>query len=242
MRTFGLIGKTLGYSFSKNYFSKKFAALGIEDCSYENFELQSIDAFPALLQAHPELAGLNVTIPYKQAILPFLHQHTKEVAAIGACNCIRFNEGKLTAYNTDWIGFSVSIEPFLKPYHTHALILGSGGASKAIQFALSQKGIQWKIVSRSGGDLHYDQLDKEVLERHLLIVNTTPLGTFPDVEQAPPIPYSLVSPRHLLYDLVYNPSETMFLKRGKERGAAIVNGESMLAIQAEESWRIWNEG
>jgi shikimate dehydrogenase len=242
MREFGLIGKTLGYSFSKAFFAGKFSELHLQDCSYENFELQSIDEFPALLQSHPQLAGLNVTIPYKEEILPFLHQLTPEVSSIGACNCIRFSKGQLIAHNTDWIGFALSLQPYLKPHHKNALILGSGGASKAVQYALSQKDIQWKVVSRQGGDLHYNDLNKAVLETNLLIVNTTPLGTFPRIEEAPPIPYHLLSPQHLLYDLVYNPAETPFLKKGKAQGAIVLNGAHMLELQAEESWRIWNSG
>jgi shikimate dehydrogenase len=241
MRRFGLIGKTLGHSFSKNYFFKKFEELHITDCSYENFELQSVDLFPRLLQDTPYLAGLNVTIPYKEAILPFLHQQTDEVASIGACNCIRVEGERLIAFNTDWIGFSRSLEPFMESHHNQALILGSGGAAKAVQYALSQLGIEWKVVSRRNGQLAYAELDKMVMQEHTLIINTTPLGMYPNTNEAPVIPYEFIGKEHLLFDLIYNPAETLFLQKGKAQGATVLNGERMLVIQAEESWRIWNQ-
>lgn len=241
MRRFGLIGKSLGHSFSKNYFSQKFKELHITDCSYENFELQSIDLFPQLLQNTPGLTGLNVTIPYKESILPFLKEQTKEVRAIGACNCIRVEGEKLVAFNTDWIGFSRSLEPLLQSHHTKALVLGSGGAAKAVQYALSQLNIHCKVVSRLGGDLTYTQLDQTLFEEYAIIVNTTPLGMHPNTAEAPAIPFEFINSKHLLFDLIYNPSETVFLKKGRAQGATVQNGAQMLVIQAEESWSIWNQ-
>jgi shikimate dehydrogenase len=244
MKRFGLIGKTLKHSFSKNYFTQKFAEQHITDCSYENFELQSIKELPALIQNYPEIKGLNITIPYKEEILPFLNQKNEIVEGIGACNCIKIEAGKTYGYNTDVIGFKNSLQPYLLPHHKCALVLGSGGASKAVQYALKELNINYLIVSRHKkfNQVGYEDLGKDVIEGHQLIINTTPLGMHPNVQDDPPIPYEYISSQHLLYDLIYNPPKTKFLEKGEQQGAKIINGNEMLIIQAEESWKIWNRG
>ena len=242
MRAFGLIGRSLSHSFSQKYFSEKFGREGLADCRYQNYELKEIAGFPELINAHPELRGLNVTIPYKEQILPFLHATDPVVDAIGACNCIKVDGGKLLGYNTDAAGFSRALEPFLKSYHHKALVLGNGGASKAVRYALSRLNIDCNIVSRTPdpGLMSYNDLNEDMISDHLLIVNTTPLGTFPNTDSVVDIPFTAVGSKHLLFDLVYNPAVTTFLKRGAERGAEISNGYQMLVEQAEESWDIWN--
>jgi shikimate dehydrogenase len=242
MKLYGLLGKTLKHSFSKAYFAEKFAALNITDCQYENFELASINELPLLLANNPSIKGLNVTIPYKEDIIPFLHEKNEVVKKINACNCINIVDGKLIGYNTDVFGFEQSLQPFLKPYHTKALILGTGGAAKAVQYTLKKLDISFQIVSRSKNDftIIYDELDRSILQGHTLIINTSPLGMYPKMDEAPPIPYEFLTSRHLLFDLIYNPEKTLFLKKGEERGAQIANGKEMLLLQAEESWRIWN--
>ena len=243
MRLYGLIGKPLRHSFSKAWFTRKFETENIAGCRYENFELESIEDLPSLLRAHPELCGLNVTIPYKKEVLPYLHDSNEVVRSINACNCIRIREGKLSGYNTDAPGFQRSLQPLLKAHHTAALVLGTGGSSAAVQYALQQMGIAFKPVSREAkdGTLSYNDIDKKMLSGHLLVINTTPLGMFPKTDAAPDIPYDLLTPDHLLYDLVYNPEQTLFLKKGAERGAVTCNGYGMLVLQAEESWAIWNQ-
>lgn len=244
MRLFGLIGFPLSHSFSKNYFTEKFRAEGITDCRYELFPIASIDLLPGLLQDHPELEGLNVTIPYKQEVLPYLHVTSGLPASLQACNCIRIRRGRLEGFNTDCIGFENSLRPLLQPQHTKALVLGNGGASKAVIYVLSKLGIAFEVVSRKwheGSTLTYDNLTPELVKAHPLIINTTPLGTYPNVLEKPLIPYDGVGSTHLLYDLVYNPAETQFLKEGALRGAAIQNGYNMLVGQAEAAWSIWNE-
>jgi shikimate dehydrogenase len=243
MRRFGLIGKTLKHSFSQNYFTKKFAAEGIADCSYENFELASISGFPKLISEQPELWGLNITIPYKEEIIPFLQTRNKIVEKTGACNCIKIVDGELHGFNTDAIAFQTSLEKKLQPHHQCALVLGSGGASKAVQYALQELGIDFVVVSRNKktNQLGYEDVGEDVIRGHQIIINTTPLGMYPNVDQDPPIPYDAISSKHLLYDLTYNPEKTKFLSQGEVRGAQIMNGYEMLVSQAEESWRIWNE-
>ena len=243
MRRFGLIGKTLKHSFSKNYFTEKFNRESITDCSYENFELPSIDAFPDLLRSQPELSGLNITIPYKEEVLSFLHAKNEIVEQVGACNCIKIIGGELHGYNTDAVAFRESLAKRLKPHHRCALVLGSGGASKAIQFALQELNIDFLIVSRNKktNQLGYEDIGEETIRDHQVIINTTPLGMYPNVDQDPPIPYEAISSQHLLYDLTYNPEKTKFLRQGEARGAQIMNGYEMLVAQAEESWKIWNE-
>ncbi|MCW3074870.1 MAG: shikimate dehydrogenase [Flaviaesturariibacter sp.] len=242
MRLYGLIGKSLSHSFSKSYFSKKFAAEGITDCVYESFELANIADFSQLIQSHPELCGLNVTIPYKEMVMPYLDEISPEVEKIGACNCIKIDNGKLIGYNTDAAGFRASIKPQLKTNHQYALVFGSGGASKAICFALQELGIEYRVVSRKkvAGQLGYEDIDDVVLEKYHLLINTTPLGMYPNVDDDPPIPYEELSPQHFLYDVIYNPEKTRFLQRGEAQGAQICNGQGMLVLQAEESWGIWN--
>ena len=242
MKCYGLIGRTLKHSFSKNYFTEKFEKEGLADYSYDNFELASVTEFPLLQKQHPDLKGLNITIPYKEEILQFLTHKNKVVEAIGACNCIRLEGEKLTGFNTDVVGFRKTLEPQLRQHHKKALILGTGGASKAIAYVLQELAINFQYVSRkkSATNLTYEDLDEDALKRHHLIINTTPLGTWPDVHACPLVPYHLVTPRHFLYDLIYNPVKTKFLLEGEKRGAQICNGYDMLIEQAEESWRIWN--
>lgn len=242
MRRFGLIGKTLKHSFSKTYFEKKFAEEGIKDCSYENFELASIGEFPGLITRYPDLYGLNVTIPYKEEVIPFLNSRDEVVEATGACNCIRVKDGELRGYNTDVGAFRKSLQAHLRPHHKCALVLGTGGASKAVQYALKELGIDFVLVSRrkQADQLGYEDVGRDTVQQHQIIINTTPLGMFPNIEQDPPIPYKALTPRHLLFDLTYNPPKTKFLKQGEEQGAQTANGYDMLVAQAEESWRIWN--
>lgn len=242
MRMFGLLGKTLKHSFSKAYFTKKFSEEKIEDCSYENFELGEISGLTGLLEAYPSLEGLNVTIPYKEEVIPFLHWENEIVRKIKACNCIKVRDGKPHGYNTDVIGFSQSLQKFLQPHHKKALILGTGGAAKAVEYALSDLNISYQCVSRGTkeGVIPYSAITKEVLEEYTLIVNTSPVGMYPNISEAPDLPYQYITKEHFLYDLIYNPEQTVFLARGAERGAKLMNGGEMLLLQAEESWRIWN--
>lgn len=244
-RLFGLIGYPLSHSFSKNYFTQKFEREGLSDCRYELFPMEHIRQLPGLLSQYPHLEGLNVTIPYKQQVLGFLHDSSSLPAPLQACNCIRIKAGKLTGFNTDWVGFENSLKPLLKPYHTHALVLGNGGASKAVVYVLQKLGIGVEVVSRQwheGATLTYHQLNKDIISKHPLIINTTPLGTFPRVEECPPIPYDGIGSQHLLYDLVYNPAHTAFMQQGAAQGAVVKNGYDMLVGQAEAAWQIWNMG
>ena len=240
-KTYGLIGKNIGYSFSKNYFLDKFLKKNMENCCYKNFDLESINNLGEVLKT-PSLKGLNITIPYKESIIPFLDSLSPEAKTIGAVNTVEFKEGKLIGHNTDHIGFHNSIKPFLENTMERALILGTGGASKAVIYALNKIGIDCLSVSRSpkGNQLSYSDLNEYVFKHHLLIVNTTPLGTNPNSNGYPEIPYQYLSEKHLLVDLVYNPSETLFLKKGKEHKASILNGKAMLIHQAEAAWEIWN--
>jgi shikimate dehydrogenase len=242
MKLFGLIGYPLSHSFSKKFFTDKFQLEGIDDCRYELFPIEKIEELNTLLANHNDLAGLNVTIPYKELVLPFLDELSPAVQSIGACNCISVVNGKLKGYNTDVIGFQKTFEPKLKSHHTKALVLGTGGAAKAVHHVLKQKGIEFIEVSRTarGKIISYDQLGKDLLSSHTLIINTTPLGMYPDVDAAPELPYDALGPEHYLYDLVYNPNPTLFLKKGMQQGATTENGSEMLRIQAEESWNIWN--
>lgn len=243
MKRYGLIGYPLSHSFSQRYFTEKFAREGIADCAYSNFSIPSIGELPAVL-ADPELRGLNVTIPYKQQVIPFLTASSPVVEAIGACNCIKIEDGARTGYNTDVVGFERSLVRKLGDHHQQALVLGTGGASKAVEWVLDQLGIVYRLVSRAPrpdtGDLGYDDLDAGLVACYTLIVNTTPVGMYPKVDDCPPLPYEALGPRHYLYDLIYNPDRTLFLKRGEARGAVVENGHEMLVLQAEESWRIWN--
>ena len=245
MRRFGLIGFPLGHSFSKKYFTEKFLLEGI-DARYDLYELKSLDEFTEL-KVSENLCGLNVTIPYKQQIIPFLDEMDETAAEIGAVNVIKFirdgNDLKLKGYNSDAIGFLQSIRPYLKPHHNKALILGTGGASLAFDYILRKLGIETTFVSRTPaeGQLSYSDLSETVLNEYPIILNASPVGTFPDVERCPDIPYQYLTSRHLLFDAVYNPAETLFLQKGKAQGTTVLNGEGMLTGQAEAAWKIWNE-
>ena len=245
MRRFGLIGFPLGHSFSKKYFTEKFLLEGI-DARYDLYELKSLDEFTEL-KVSENLCGLNVTIPYKQQIIPFLDEMDETAAEIGAVNVIKFirdgNDLKLKGYNSDAIGFLQSIRPYLKPHHNKALILGTGGASRAFDYTLRKLGIETTFVSRTPaeGQLSYSDLSETVLNEYPIILNASPVGTFPDVERCPDIPYQYLTSRHLLFDAVYNPAETLFLQKGKAQGTTVLNGEGMLTGQAEAAWKIWNE-
>lgn len=242
MRLFGLIGYPLSHSFSKKYFTKKFEQEEITECRYDLFPLKIIDELLLLLRNNPELEGLNVTIPYKKQVLSFLDA-SNIPDGLDACNCINITDGKLVGYNTDVTGFERSLKPLLKSFHKKALVLGNGGATAAVVFVLEKLRINFDIVSRKlhdGSTLTYRDIDKKVIEENTLIINTTPLGMFPDTQACPDIPYQFISDKHLLYDLVYNPEKTLYLQKAEERGAKIKNGEEMLILQAEESWRIWN--
>lgn len=242
MKKYGLIGWPLGHSFSAGFFAEKFAKEGI-DARYDNYEMETVEGLRAFVKSEPNLCGLNVTIPHKQAVIPLLDEISEEAAAIGAVNVIRVRDGKLKGFNSDIIGFMESIRPLLKPHHTSALVLGTGGASKAIVVGLRKLGIEPTYVSRSKkpGQLTYEELTPEIMAAHTVIVNCSPVGMFPKVENAPAIPYDLVTPQHLLYDLVYNPLEPRFLTLGKERGATVKNGLEMLHLQAIASWQFWNK-
>ena len=260
MKKYGLIGYPLTHSFSEKFFKEKFDKEKIEDTSYSLIPLENIDDFPKLLKDNPDLKGINVTIPHKINIIPFIDKLSKEAKGVGAVNCIKIclchsvtdlmmgelstlKDKKLIGYNTDAYGFETSINPFIKPHHKQALILGNGGAAKAIQYVFKKLNIPFKLVSRNvkKGMLSYDQLSKKTLTEHQIIVNTTPLGTYPNVDEYPNIPYQHLTEKHLLYDLVYNPAETLFLQKGKEQRATIKNGADMLILQAEKSWEIWNK-
>jgi shikimate dehydrogenase len=243
MQLYGLIGYPLSHSFSKKYFTEKFRREGLDDCVYENFPLPAIEGLKEVL-LKPGLCGLNVTIPYKEQVLSFLDDASDVVKKIRACNCIRIKDGKLYGHNTDVLGFEGSLKKKLNPFlHKKALILGTGGSAKAVEYVLSAMGISFRHVSRkpSARSLSYEQLTPSVIDQHKLIVNTTPLGMYPNTVEAPPIPYQCLSPEHFLFDLIYNPEKTLFLKKGEERGALIQNGYEMLTLQAEENWRIWNQ-
>lgn len=242
MRQFGLIGYPLSHSFSKNYFKRKFQEEGITDCSYELYPIKSIDELKVLLSTETNLNGLNVTIPYKETVLPFLDDASAAVKEIGACNCIKIRDGKLTGYNTDVIGFEQSLLPFLQPYFKKALILGTGGAAKAVAWVLQKLKIEYNYVSRlpKAGQLTYEQLDADMMQQFQLIINSTPLGMQPNVHQKPSLPYTGLNGQNLCYDLIYNPEMTTFLSECEQQGAVVKNGLEMLVIQAEESWKIWN--
>lgn len=245
MRRFGLIGYPLEHSFSRRYFTEKFLREGLSDCMYELFPLESIGELPGFLAAHPDLEGFNVTIPHKVRILPYLSALDTAAASVGAVNTVSVSNGELRGYNTDVWGFEVSLKEFLpETFKGRALVLGDGGASRAVQYALRKMGIGFSVFSRTPGpgQLGYDDLDATAMQVHSLIVQTTPLGMSPRVHTFPEIPYSLLSASHYLYDLVYNPEETIFLQKGKEAGARVKNGLEMLYLQAEKAWEIWNEG
>ena len=247
MKKYGLLGYPLGHSFSRNYFNQKFEAERI-DAEYLNFEIPEIKEIKNVIKENPELNGLNVTIPYKEQVIPYLDDLDEDARLIGAVNVIKFSKGlfgkvKLKGYNSDIIGFKQSIEPLLKEHHRKALILGTGGASKAVFQGLKQLGVASTFVSRKAKEycITYEEITPKVMEQYTVIVNTTPLGMFPNVDNCPPIPYDLLTPDHLLYDVIYNPDETLFMKKGKEKGATVKNGLEMLLLQAMAAWEIWQQ-
>lgn len=248
MKTYGLLGYRLGYSFSAGYFTKKFEKLGIIDSEYINFELDSIKEFPGIFNKGKEIAGLNCTIPFKQELIPFLDEVDAEAKAVGAVNTVKIiNENgkrKLIGFNTDVIGFRDSLKPMLSPADKNALILGTGGASKAIKHVLNQLGIEYISASIEEQlfekEIRYSDITPQVINERTIIINATPLGTFPKIEACPDIPYDAISKKHVLFDLVYNPEVTLFLQKGIEKGAKTKNGLEMLHGQAEAAWKIWN--
>jgi len=230
---FGLVGKDISYSFSRGHFTEKFKQLGLDNHSYMNFDLPEIEKFEKLLLNHPEVKGLNVTIPYKQTVIPYLTRLDAIAESIGAVNTIKVDKDGLSGYNTDCYGFQKSIDPFLKKHHKKALVLGTGGASKAVAYVFEKLDILSKFVSRNPekDQLSYSELDKVIFEEFTILVNCTPLGTHPNVDQKPDIPYKYLTEKHLLFDLIYNPARTAFL---------LENGHRMLELQAEKAWEIWN--
>ncbi|MDX6747743.1 shikimate dehydrogenase [Polaribacter sp. PL03] len=244
-RVFGLLGKNISYSFSRGYFAEKFEKLDLKKNHYKNFDLASIKDFPSIIKNEEFLEGINVTIPYKEEVIQYLDKLDKTAEEIGAVNTIKFTKrGNLKGYNTDVVGFENSIFPYLKKHHKYALILGTGGASKAIAYALKKNNIKYKFVSRNPSEkkeISYQDLTEEVISKYHVIINCTPVGTSPDIHLSPNIPYQFLTDKHLLFDLIYNPEVSTFLSKGKEKGAAIKNGYEMLELQAEESWRIWNK-
>ena len=244
MKTYGLIGRSLGHSFSEKYFSEKFQKENIQGCQYLNFEMENLQKEIPALKKNPELKGLNITIPYKTEIISFLDEMSDECRQINACNCIKIKDGKWFGFNTDVIGFEKSFIPHLKPYHKKALVLGTGGSSNAVAYVLQKLDIDFLKVSRrenqSPSVISYEDISEEKMKEFEIVINTTPLGTFPNVNECPPLPYESVSNQHYFFDLIYNPSKTLFLSLAEKHGAIIENGSQMLAIQAEESWKIWN--
>ena len=254
-RLFGLIGKTLTHSFSKVYFTEKFLKENIPNCAYNLYPIENINQFPQLILKNPTLEGLSVTIPYKESIINFLDKLDETARKVGAVNCVKINhlssgKNEFVGYNTDVFGFRQSIKPFLESQHERALILGIGGASKAVAHVLTEIGIDCFFVTRNkNGNYNslisnrlfdYSEITENSINAFKLIVNTTPLGMYPNIDEAPSLPFQFIKPSHLLFDLVYNPIETVFIKKGKQYGASTVNGLSMLHQQAEEAWRIWN--
>ena len=241
MDKYGLIGFPLGHSYSRGFFTEKFAREGI-DAEYVNFEIPDASMLLDVIRDNPELRGLNVTLPHKQAVIPLLDELSDEAKEIGAVNVIRVRDGKLKGFNSDIIGFTESIKPLLQPWHKKALILGTGGASRAIRVGLTRLGIEWTYVSRTPreGMLTYSDLTAEVMQQYMVIVNCSPVGMFPKTGEAPNIPYELLTPKHLLYDLVYNPEETLFMQKGRAQDAIVKNGLEMLHLQAIASWEFWH--
>ncbi|MBL7702689.1 MAG: shikimate dehydrogenase [Ferruginibacter sp.] len=245
MKTYGTIGFPLTYSFSRQYFTEKIEKEGIPDSVYYSFPLQSVDELPELLKNNPSIRGLAVTIPYKEKVLKFATHLSEEVKQVGAANCIKVRGNELTAYNTDIIGFEKSFVKNLQPFHKKALVLGTGGASKAVQYVLKKLGIGFLVVSRNVSDIdnhiQYSQVNAGILNEHTIIVNATPLGMSPAEDTCPDLPYHLLTPEHYLFDLVYKPAKTLFLQKGEQQGATIINGFEMLIIQADENWNRWDE-
>ena len=242
MEQYGLIGYPLGHSFSRRFFNEEFFPEHGIEAEYLNFEIPEADGLLEVVRTHPLLRGLNCTIPHKQAIIPLLDEISPEAREIGAVNVIRIRDGRLKGFNSDIIGFMDSLRPLLRPHHRRALVLGSGGASKAVWAGLRRMGLEPMQVSRKAGDgvLSYEMLTPEVMADCTVVVNCSPVGMFPHVDECPAIPYELLSGRHLLYDLVYNPLDTLFMQRGRERGATVKNGLEMLRLQALASWKFWH--
>ena len=242
MLTYGLIGKSLKHSFSKQYFSDKFVKEDITNTEYLLFELEEVRTVKKLASDYPMLSGFNVTIPYKEEIISLLDMVEQTAKQIGAVNTVKISNGLWTGYNTDIIGFEESLKPLLRAQHSNALILGTGGAGKAIKFVLSQLGIQFKEVSRNPKDNQLSYAEAaEAAKEHYLIINTTPAGTFPHINEMPPLPLLYIGQKHLVYDLIYNPAETALLKKCREKGAQTKNGLEMLQLQAEKAWQIWQD-
>ncbi|BAO74505.1 shikimate dehydrogenase family protein [Winogradskyella sp. PG-2] len=241
---FGLVGRDISYSFSRSYFANKFRSENLQH-TYVNFDLKSINELDSIIKSTPNLKGLNVTIPYKEEVMPILDDINKRAKKIGAVNTIRITRyQKLIGYNTDYYGFKNSLKPYLKKHHKRALILGTGGASKAIAYALKKLKIDYDYVSRSekeGVKFLYSDLTNEIISTYNIIINCTPIGTFPNVNECPDIPYEAITDKHILYDLIYNPEQTKFLSCGDMKGASTINGLEMLRLQAEKSWEIWNK-
>ncbi|WP_166382179.1 shikimate dehydrogenase family protein [Polaribacter sp. 11A2H] len=245
-KVFGLLGKDIEYSFSRGYFTEKFEKLDLQKYKYVNFDIQKIEDFTAVIkEGGDSLGGINVTIPYKEEVMKYLDKLDETAKAIGAVNTIKFTKrGNLKGYNSDVVGFEKSIFPLIKKHHKRALILGTGGASKAIAYALKKNDIKFKFVSRKPEgkkEISYQDLTEEMMEKYQIIINSSPVGTSPNTDRCPDIPYKFITENHLLYDLIYNPEVTTFLAKGKAQGATIKNGYEMLQLQAEESWRIWNK-
>lgn len=247
MRRFGLIGFPLSHSFSKKFFTEKFENEDISNCEYELYPIENIRRLPDLISSTEFLRGLNVTIPYKLDVLPYLNEIEEAAMSIGAVNCIDISHKEtgvfLKGYNTDAYGFEESLIPLLDRHHDKAIVFGDGGAAKAVKYVLNKIGIPFLIVSRkaSHSAILYEEVSASILEEYTILINTTPLGMSPDYNSAPEIPYDRLNSRHLVYDLVYNPEETAFLKKAMVQGAQIKNGLEMLYLQAERSWQIWNQ-
>jgi len=243
-KIYGLVGRNISYSFSVGYFTEKFTKAGLKNYTYTNFDIPTIKQLPDVIRHTNGLKGLNVTIPYKEEVLPLLDSLSKNAKLIGAVNTIDISKkGKTKGYNTDHYGFKKALKPLLKEHHTKALILGTGGASKAVAFALRKLKIEYDFVSRTATDViyAYEDLNINVFRDYQVIINTTPLGTFPNMNECPPLDYTLFTKNHIAFDLVYNPEETKFLRLAKENGATIKNGYKMLVHQAEKAWEIWNK-
>ena len=243
-KKFGLLGRNISYSFSKGYFTDKFNNENFAGCTYENFDIQELTVFPEIIKNTADLKGLNVTTPYKETVIPFLDKLSKKAKIIGAVNTIKITKkGKLKGYNTDYYGFKKSLQPLLLPHHKKALILGTGGASKGVAFALDELGITYTFVSRETKEntIDYKRINGTTFDNYHIIINATPIGTSPDVEAFPLLPYEFFTNKHIAYDLIYNPAETQFLKKAKQHGAQIKNGLDMLIFQAEKAWKIWNK-
>lgn len=260
MKKYGLIGYPLSHSFSEKYFQEKFARENITDTEYKLYPLQNIHDFQQLLHQNPDLCGLNVTIPHKVSVIDEMDWMSEYAKGIGAVNCIRISsespvlaafsgevglaghDFRLEGFNTDAYGFEMSLKPLLESHHEKALVLGDGGAARAVKYVLTELGITYKVITRKSleNTTLFEEVSQQDMEEHKLIVNTTPVGTAPDVDACPPIPYEYLTSEHLLYDLIYNPEETAFLRKGREAGATTKNGHEMLILQAEKSWEIWN--